>query len=63
MPKFYKTMDDIDPMEMNEELEKFVIISKENKDLKPANDFLSYIYPGMVRGGAGGYKVPGPLMF
>ena len=43
--KFYETMGDIDPVEMNEELERFVVIVKENKeDLKTANDFLSYIY-------------------
>ena len=31
-------------MGMNEELKRFVVIVKENKDLKTANDFLSYIY-------------------
>ena len=43
--KFYETLSDINPVEMNEELERFVVIVKENKeDLKTANDFLSYIY-------------------
>ena len=43
--KFYETISDINPMEMNEELERFVVIVKENKeDFKTADDFLSYIY-------------------
>ena len=40
--KFYETMDGIDPMD--EELVRIMVIVKENKDLKTANDFPSYIY-------------------
>ena len=42
---FYKTMGDIDSLETNNELERFVVIVKKNKeDFKTANDFLTYRY-------------------
>ena len=38
-------MIDIDPLEMNDELERFAVIVRKNKeDLKTANDFLTYTY-------------------
>ena len=40
---FYKIMGDIDPLEMNDELERFVVIARKNKkDFKTANAFLTY---------------------
>ena len=42
--KIVKTMGDIDPLKINNELERFVVIQKKNKqDLKTANDFLTYL--------------------
>ena len=39
------TIGDIDPLKMNDELERFVVIVEKNKeDLKTAKDFLTYIY-------------------